>query len=329
MRLGSIGKAFLVSGIVLLVLCVICVFIPILGYSTSTCVDMDYLSMSYGENESSQLFCSVTANRAESVRVQLQAPSEDLLVMLISDGSGMVSNYSYSEYKSDYEGLYDHECVFLLSIYDREKDEPLKFVSHGYEDEEDLDFFLIDTEVTSDIYSYDYQLEDFEYYEAKSVFAIRGTNWTKLWKYGGSSRYEIYACNPYYETIHVDIEIYEATPGFDTSRASLRYSDVEDVVVPLSENVSSSVEQHVIVQYQRLPNVSTSLTMSSYILMDINPSSTYKHAMLGSYLAFVVLGVILLILGISILAAPEFFVRHFGSNNLRNLDESQYLNGRY
>ena len=57
---------------------------------------------------------------------------------------------------------------------------------------------------------------------------------------------------------------------------------------------------------------------TSYILMDYNTSAHYQHAMLGSYLAVVGLGVVLIVIGISIRCAPSFFVRSFGSKNMRN-----------
>jgi len=321
MALEGVARGFIIGGVIVLGVCVICVFVPIIGWVDHNCVDMEYVTMPYNENKSGQVYCSLTANVAESVRVQLQAPSEELFVMLLSDGSKIIPNYTYEEYKSEYEYVSYHECSFIMSIVNQEKGKPIKVVT---ENVETLDLFLVDNEVTSGIYSYDYYSSDFYYYEGKSVFGIRGTNMSKLWNYGNSYRYEIYVCNPTSTSTRIRVTVSKPEAGFDTSQASLVYSDVEDVTIPLSKNVSSGVEQHIVVQYTRLSGEPSLYSATSAVLIDYTTSHKYRWATLGSYIGLCSVGLILILIGIAILAAPMFFVRHFGSNNLRN--ETQPLN---
>jgi len=323
MKLGTLCRIILGVGITLVGLCVIGVWVPILPYTTSNCIDMQYVTLYDSEQQSRQLMCNVTSRRAASIRVQLEIPSQDLYVALVSDGKAADKNNTLVQYKSNDVRLGTKMCYSASYINnDIAKGTPLQFIAtHPGTDE--LCMFVADSSAKFD--GKTYTDSDYDSFARKSAVHICASNISTWWNRGGESMYTVFLCNPGSDVIESSLFIKHSVPGFNIERATIKYRDVEDVVIPLDKNASSSVEQHVIVQYKRSPSNYTTFMNSSAVIMDITASDYYKHAALGSYLGVLGLGIVLIVIAAIVLASPSTFVNIFGSRNMRNLPEYRVL----
>jgi len=328
MRLGSIGCFLLISGIVVLALCVIFVWVPIIAYVSRSCVDMEYVSLHSSENVSGQVMCNVTRNRAVSVRVQLEVPNKDLIIALLSNDEKPDFNYSIQPSLSGYFSVPGGNCAFVLTIPHSSFGDgtPLLFEEDHRTLHPDDEFAMFVFDSSVDV-PFTYHESDYPTLAKKAFVSSRGNHVYQWWRIGSESSYDVYFCNPNASSRKFTSTLYvkRSVPGFHITSKDVKFRDAEDVIVELDQNVSSSVEQRIIVQYNRSSFDYRSSFNSSAVVIDINSSDYYKHCFLGSYLLFVCLGVICTVLGALILLFPQLFVCMCGSHNMRNSSEDQAL----